>query len=108
MSVWADVIVANPLNIVWIAVPLCTLTILIFSVACAIAHAMKWSFRDAARSAMIGASRHFEVATATAVILFGIGVALVTVVGVLSELSVMLMRVRLSLRTHHLFPKTAG
>ena len=54
---------------------------------------------------MIGASNHFEVAIATAVMLFGLssGAALATVVGVLIEVPVMLMLVRICLRTQSLF-----
>jgi ACR3 family arsenite transporter len=55
---------------------------------------------------MIGASNHFEVAIATATILFGLssGAALATVVGVLIEVPVMLMLVRICLRTKAWFP----
>jgi ACR3 family arsenite transporter len=67
---------------------------------------MKLSYQDAAPSAMIGASNHFEVAIATAVMLFGLssGGALATVVGVLIEVPVMLMLVRICLRTKGWFP----
>ena len=56
---------------------------------------MKLSYHDAAPAALIGASNHFEVAIATAVILFGLssGAALATVVGVLIEVPLMLMLV---------------
>ena len=67
------------------------------------------TYRDAAPSAMIGASNHFEVAIATATALFGLssGAALATVVGVLIEVPVMLMLVRICLRTPHWFPERA-
>jgi len=56
---------------------------------------------------MIGASNHFEVAIATATLLFGLssGAALATVVGVLIEVPVMLMLVRICLTTPHWFAK---
>ena len=55
---------------------------------------------------MIGASNHFEVAIATAVMLFGLssGAALATVVGVLIEVPLMLVLVRFCLRTQSWFP----
>ena len=55
---------------------------------------------------MIGASNHFEVAIATATMLFGLssGAALATVVGVLIEVPVMLMLVRICLKTKNWFP----
>ena len=54
---------------------------------------------------MIGASNHFEVAIATATMLFGLssGAALATVVGVLIEVPVMLLLVSICMRTCHLF-----
>jgi len=60
---------------------------------------------DAAPAAMIGASNHFEVAIATATMLFGLssGAALATVVGVLIEVPVMLMLVKICLKTTHWF-----
>ena len=100
-----DTILANPLTILWIAVPLFLQTVLIFALAYALAKRMGLSYRDAAPSALIGASNHFEVAIATAVMLFGLssGAALATVVGVLIEVPVMLWLVRICLRTRGWF-----
>ena len=96
-----EVITANPLTIVWIAVPLFLQTVLIFAIGYFLARRLRLSYADAAPTAMIGASNHFEVAIATATILFGLssGAALATVVGVLIEVPVMLMLVRICLRT---------
>jgi ACR3 family arsenite transporter len=104
-SLKGDVIVSQPLTILWIAVPLFIQTALIFLLTYGLAKYIRLSYADAAPSAMIGASNHFEVAIATAVILFGLfsGAALATVVGVLIEVPVMLMLVRICLRTQGWF-----
>jgi ACR3 family arsenite transporter len=101
-----DVIVSNPFTILWIAIPLFLQTMLIFWLVYGAARLLRLSYRDAAPSAMIGASNHFEVAIATATILFGLssGAALATVVGVLIEVPVMLMLVKICLRTRGRFP----
>ena len=101
-----DVILTNPLTIVWIAVPLLIQTCLIFALGYIAARRLRLTYADAAPSAMIGASNHFEVAIATATMLFGLssGAALATVVGVLIEVPVMLMLVKFCLRTEKLFP----
>ncbi|MBC7358944.1 MAG: ACR3 family arsenite efflux transporter [Desulfacinum sp.] len=100
-----DVIVANPLTILWIAIPLFIQTNLIFWLTYGLARALNLTYEDAAPSAMIGASNHFEVAIATATLLFGLssGAALATVVGVLIEVPVMLMLVKICLKTSHWF-----
>ncbi len=100
-----EVIVANPLTILWIAVPLFLQTTLIFALGYGLARLMKLRYQDAAPAAMIGASNHFEVAIATATMLFGLssGAALATVVGVLIEVPVMLMLVKVCLKTTHWF-----
>ncbi len=100
-----ETIAADPLTIVWIAIPLFIQTVLIFALGYAAARVLRLSYADAAPSAMIGASNHFEVAIATAVLLFGLGsgAALATVVGVLIEVPVMLMLVRICLRTRGWF-----
>jgi ACR3 family arsenite transporter len=104
-----EVILSNPLTILWIAIPLFIQTNVIFWLAYGIARVMKLRYEDAAPSAMIGASNHFEVAIATATMLFGLssGAALATVVGVLIEVPVMLMLVRICLRTGHWFPSAS-
>ncbi len=96
-----EVIISNPLTILWIAIPLFLQTCLIFVIGYILAKVLKLSYADAAPSAMIGASNHFEVAIATATMLFGLssGAALATVVGVLIEVPVMLMLVKVCLRT---------
>ncbi|WP_319576929.1 ACR3 family arsenite efflux transporter [uncultured Desulfobacter sp.] len=102
-----EVITANPLTILWIAIPLFIQTILIFAIGYAAAKFLKFKYEDAAPAAMIGASNHFEVAIATAVMLFGLssGAALATVVGVLIEVPVMLMLVGFCKKTTHWFEK---
>ncbi len=66
---------------------------------------MGLSYENAAPTAMIGTSNHFEVAIATAVMLFGLssGAALATVVGVLIEVPLMLALVGFCKRTRGLF-----
>ncbi len=100
-----EVIVERPLTILWIAIPLFLQTILIFGLAYAAARFLRLDYEDAAPSAMIAASNHFEVAIATATMLFGLasGAALATVVGVLIEVPVMLMLVRICLATRRRF-----
>jgi len=96
-----DVILANPLTILWISIPLFLQTVFIFTLGYGAALLLKLRYDDAAPAAMIGASNHFEVAIATAVMLFGLssGAALATVVGVLIEVPVMLMLVGICKRT---------
>ena len=102
-----DVILENPLTILWIAVPLAVQTLLIFGVGYGLARLFGLRYADAAPTAMIGASNHFEVAIATAAMLFGLssGAALSTVVGVLIEVPLMLALVKFCLRTQRWFPE---
>ena len=100
------IIMSYPLTILWIAIPLFIQTIFIFSLGYfVLARLLKLSYHDAAPSAMIGASNHFEVAIATATMLFGLssGAALATVVGVLIEVPAMLMLVSICKRYCYLF-----
>ena len=102
-----DIIIRNPFTILWIAVPLFIQTNVIFWLGYGLSRILKLDYEDAAPSAMIGASNHFEVAIATSVMLFGLqsGAALATVVGVLIEVPVMLILVKICLRTQDWFPK---
>jgi len=104
-SLKGGLIVKQPQIIFLIAIPLFIQTCLIFVLTYAIARRLKLPYRDAAPSALIGASNHFEVAIATSAMLFGLssGASLATVVGVLIEVPVMLMLVKVCLRTRHLF-----
>jgi ACR3 family arsenite transporter len=100
-----NVILSQPLTILWIAIPLFLQTNLIFWVTYGLDRALKLRYQDAAPSAMIGASNHFEVAIATSTMPFGLpsGASLATVVGVLIEVPVMLLFVKICLRTQAWF-----
>lgn len=102
-----EVILGNPLTILWIAIPLTIQTLLIFGLGYVLAKVLKLSYENAAPAALIGASNHFEVAIATAVMLFGLssGAALATVVGVLIEVPLMLALVGVCNRTSGWFNK---
>jgi ACR3 family arsenite transporter len=105
-SLKGEVIARNPLTILWIAVPLFIQTVFIFVLGFFVfARLLKLSYQDAAPTAMIGASNHFEVAIATSTLLFGLssGAALATVVGVLIEVPVMLMLVAVCKKKCYLF-----
>ncbi|WP_440951555.1 ACR3 family arsenite efflux transporter [Methanococcoides sp. FTZ1] len=104
-SLQGDVILDMPLVIAMIAVPLLVQVIFIFFLGYGIAKAIGITYEDAAPTALIGASNHFEVAIAVAAMLFGInsGAALATVVGVLIEVPVMLGLVSICLRTKQMF-----
>ena len=106
-SLKGETIVQNPLTILWIAIPLFVQTIVIFALAYALAKVLKLSYENAAPTAMIGASNHFEVAIATAAMLYGLssGAALATVVGVLIEVPLMLMLVRFCVATRGWFQR---
>lgn len=105
-----EVILGNPLTILWIAIPLFIQTVLIFAVTYVLAKVLGFTYEDAAPTAMIGASNHFEVAIATSAMLFGLssGAALATVVGVLIEVPLMLMLVRVCTRTKGWFAVPAS
>ena len=102
-----ELIVSNPLHILLIAVPLFLQTNFIFLITYVAALKLGLDYEDAAPAALIGASNHFEVAIATAVILFGLnsGAALATVVGVLIEVPVMLILVEFCKSTANWFPR---
>lgn len=104
-----DVIIANPLHIVLIAIPLILQTVLVFAIAYGWAKAWRVPHAIAAPAGMIAASNFFELAVAVAIALFGLqsGAALATVVGVLVEVPLMLALVRFANKTRHHFPASA-
>jgi ACR3 family arsenite transporter len=101
-----QVIVAKPLIIALIAVPIVLQSYGIFVIAYAAAFVMNVPHRIAAPCALIGTSNFFELAVAVAISLFGLhsGAALATVVGVLVEVPVMLTLVAFANRTRARFP----
>ena len=96
----AELIVENPVHILLIAVPLVLQTFLIFGIAFCGAKLLRLPFDIAAPAGFIGASNFFELAVAVAISLFPLnpGVSLATVVGVLTEVPVMLALVRIANR----------
>ncbi|KYK25174.1 transporter [Thermoplasmatales archaeon SM1-50] len=106
-SLQGGVIIDQPLIIAMIFIPLFLQNQVIFWITYLTAKAIRLPYEDAAPSAQIGASNHFEVAIAVAIMLFGLssGAALATVVGVLMEVPVMLLLVKVSLRTQQWFTK---
>lgn len=106
-SFQGETILNNPLHILLIAVPLVLQTVLIFFVAYGWAKWWELPHNVAAPAGMIGASNFFELAVAVAISLFGLqsGAALATVVGVLVEVPIMLMLVRIANNTQKWFPE---
>lgn len=108
-SLQSDLIIANPLHIVLISIPLIIQTFLIFFIGYGGAKILKLPHDVAAPAGMIGASNFFELAVAVAVALFPLnpGVALATIVGVLVEVPVMLILVKIANKTKHWFTEEA-
>ena len=105
-SFQGEIIMNNPLHILLIAIPLTIQTFFIFFISYGWAKVWKLKHDIAAPAGMIGASNFFELAVAVAISLFGLnsGAALVTVVGVLVEVPVMLVLVKIANKTKHWFP----
>ncbi|MDW2800166.1 ACR3 family arsenite efflux transporter [Clostridium boliviensis] len=106
-SFQGDVILNNPLHILLIAVPLIIQTFFIFFIAYLAAKVLKLPHNIAAPAGMIGASNFFELSVAVAIALFGMDspAALATVVGVLTEVPIMLILVKIANNTMHWFPE---
>ena len=104
----AEKILAQPLVIVLIAVPLLLQTYGIFALAYVAAKKIRLPHNIAAPACLIGTSNFFELAVAVAISLFGLnsGAALATVVGVLVEVPVMLSLVAFVNRTGHWFERS--
>lgn len=107
-SFQGDVILNNPVHIILIAIPLIIQTFIIFFIAYFTAKMLKLPHDIAAPAGMIGASNFFELSVAVAIALFGTTspVALATIVGVLVEVPVMLILVRVANNTKHWFKQT--
>lgn len=100
-SFQGNVIVENPLHIFLISVPLIVQTFFIFFLAYFTCKLLNLPHNIAAPAGMIGASNFFELSVAVAIALFGTKspVALATIVGVLVEVPVMLVLVKIANNT---------
>ena len=108
-SFQGNVILENPLHIALISVPLIIQTFLIFFIAYIASRMLKLPHDIAAPAGMIGASNFFELAVAVAIAVFGTQspVALATIVGVLVEVPVMLILVKIANSTKGWFKTNA-
>lgn len=104
-SFQGNIIIENPTHIILIAIPLTIQTFLIFFIAYSASKLLKLPHNIAAPAGMIGASNFFELAVAVAIALFGAQspVALATIVGVLTEVPVMLILVKIANSTKKWF-----
>ena len=109
-SFQGETILANPIAIALIAIPLIFQTYFIFFLGFGWSKLWKVPYQVAAPSAMIGASNFFELAVAVAISLFGLssGATLATVVGVLVEVPVMLSLVKIAQSMRHRYPQKAS
>jgi ACR3 family arsenite transporter len=104
-SFQGNIILENPLHILLISIPLIIQTFLIFFIAYLASKILKLPHNIAAPAGMIGASNFFELSVAVAIALFGAKspVALATIVGVLVEVPVMLILVKIANNTKKAF-----
>ena len=105
-----DQILSQPLIIVMLAVPILIQVYFNSGLAYLLNRSLGVAHCVAAPSALIGASNFFELAVATAIVLFGFdsGAALATVVGVLVEVPVMLSVVKIANGTRAWYEGGAG
>lgn len=103
-------ILAQPLIILMLAVPILIQVYFNASLAYLLNRRLGVAHCVAAPSALIGASNFFELAVATAIVLFGFnsGAALATVVGVLVEVPVMLSVVRVTMASKAWYERAGG
>ncbi len=101
------IIVELPAIVGMITLAILVNILVVFGITYLAARIMKLRYADAIPAAIIAGSNHFEVAIAVATTLFGVasGAALATVVGVLTEVPIMLFLVWISLLTRKTFPK---
>ncbi|MDE1905554.1 MAG: ACR3 family arsenite efflux transporter [Rhodospirillales bacterium] len=100
-------IIRQPLIIALLAVPILVQVFFNAALAYGLNRALGEAHNIACPSALIGASNFFELAVAAAISLFGFnsGAALATVVGVLIEVPVMLLTVRLVMATQNWYER---
>jgi ACR3 family arsenite transporter len=104
-SLQGNVITEIPAVVGMIAIPIFLNILFIFALTYLVSRPIRLSYEDAAPTAIIAGSNHFEVAVAVATTIFGLssGAALATVVGVLTEVPFMLFLVWLCRKTKNFF-----
>jgi len=104
-SLQGDIITKIPAAVGMIAIGIFCNILLVFALTYLVSKPIRLSYEDAAPTAIIAGSNHFEVAVAVATTVFGLssGAALATVVGVLTEVPFMLFLVWLCKRTKRFF-----
>jgi ACR3 family arsenite transporter len=105
-SLKGEIIFSQPLIVGLISTPLLIHFFTMATLFYIIPWLLKFSYRDAATIAFISSGTQFEVAIATATVIFGAGsgAALATVIGPLWEVPSMLTFVKLALKTKNHFP----
>jgi ACR3 family arsenite transporter len=106
-SLQGDIILAQPVNVALISIPIFLSYVVTFSINYGISYYLKFKYKEAVCTTIIGSSSHFELAIATAITLFGVGsdAALATVIGPLLEVPIMVGFVKIALRTRNIFSK---
>jgi ACR3 family arsenite transporter len=100
-------ILNNPLLVAYLAAPNLAHYAVMITWTYLLGYFLGWKYETAIDTTLIGSSSHFEVAIAVATTLYGITSpqALATVIGPLMEVPLMLLLVKLGLRTRKYFPR---
>lgn len=106
----SSIVLGNPILVLFVLIPLIIQILAIFGIGYGAARLFGLPYEDAAPTAQIAASNHFEVAIAMAITLYGLdsGATLAAVTGMLIEVPLMLLLVQFSLRTKHWFAQKAA
>ena len=101
----SGVVLGNPILVLFVLIALTVQIVMIFGIGYAVAKKLGLAYEDAAPTAQIAASNHFEVAIAMAITLFGFdsGATLAAVTGMLIEVPLMLILVSFCMRTRGWF-----